>query len=92
MLAACYDPRSCCSITGRSLLALRKVGEKLSVDRINPRRGYVPGNVQLIALSLNIEKAEQRRAPVRAIDLLLRKLQHVTEDVLSTEMGAAERF
>ena len=92
MLRACYDPASCCSSTGRSLLALRKVGERLSVDRINPNRGYVPGNVQLLAMSLNAEKNSQRQVPRRALDALLRKLEHVTEDILSSPEGAAQRF
>lgn len=90
MLAACYDPASCCSATGRSLLALRKIGEKLSVDRINPQRGYVPGNVQLLAMSLNEEKNNQRRAPRRKVNELLRRLQHVTEDILSSRKGAVQ--
>lgn len=92
MFEACYDARSCCSATGRSLLALRKVGEVLSVDCINSRRGYVPGNVQLIALSLNTEKADQRRVPIRALNALLSKLEHVTEDRLSSETGAVRCF
>lgn len=92
MVKACHDPAACCSGTGRSLLALRKIGEKLSVDRINPRRGYVPGNVQLLASKLNEEKRTNRRVPRKALDSLLRKLEGVTEDVLSSEEGAAQQF
>lgn len=73
---------------GGALLALRKIGERLTVDRINPRRGYVPGNVQLLAESINEEKNTHRRAPQRAINSLLRRLQHVTEDRLSNREGA----
>lgn len=92
MFEACYDARSCCSATGRSLLALRKVGEVLSVDCINSRRGYVPGNVQLIALSLNTAKQHERRVPQHALNALLRKLEHVAEDRLSFETGAVQWF
>lgn len=90
MLGACHDPASCCSATGRSLLALHKIGECLSLDRINPRRGYVAGNVQLLALSLNTEKAGRQIAPQRAVNAMLKKLQHVTEDRLSAQSGAYE--
>jgi hypothetical protein len=62
------------------------------VDRINPRRGYLPGNVQLLTMSLNTEKKEQRRVPYKAINALLRKLEGVTDDVLSSPEGAAQQF
>lgn len=67
---------------------LRKIGESLTVDRINPARGYVPGNVQLLAKSLNEEKKHTRRAPQRAVEKLLRKLESVTNDRLSDRNGA----
>jgi len=90
MLLACHNPASCCSATGRSLHALRKIGDKLSVDRINPRRGYVPGNVQLLALSINEEKQVHRRPPQSAINSVLRRLLHVTDDRLSPPTGMAQ--
>jgi hypothetical protein len=88
MLAACHMAESCCSLCGRSLHTLRKIGESLTVDRINPARGYVPGNVQLLAKSLNEEKKHTRRAPQRAVEALLRRLDGVTDDILSDRTGA----
>lgn len=88
MIAACHQPESCCSATGRSLHTLRKIGEKLTIDRINPRRGYVPGNVQLLAGTLNDDKKHHRRAPQRAVQALLRRLEGVTTDRLSPGTGA----
>jgi hypothetical protein len=90
MLRLTKDLTACCCITGRSLLALQKVGDKLSVDRINPRRGYVKGNMQLMALSLNRAKAAQMTVPKTATNQLLRKLSHVTEDCFSTHTGAIQ--
>ena len=90
MLSASHSPESCCSATGRSLHALRKVGERLSVDRINPERGYVPGNVQLIAMCLNEEKRTYRRVPQAAVNALLRKLERVTDDDLTSISAAAQ--
>lgn len=90
MLAACYDPASCCSATGRSLHSLRKIGERLSLDRINPRRGYVPGNVQLLVMSLNEEKKVNRRVPQSSVNALLKRLESVSHDNLTPSSAAAQ--
>jgi hypothetical protein len=83
-----YQPESCCVITGRSLLCLRKVGEKLSIDRIDSTMGYVPGNTQLMAESLNRAKGRQDSVPRYALNRLLRRLARVVEDKLSNSEGA----
>ena len=90
MVEACHNPASCCSATGRSLLALRKIGDKLSVDRINSCRGYVPGNVQLLSMVINNDKKESRRPPQQSINNVLRRLEGVTDDILSPPTGAAQ--
>jgi hypothetical protein len=43
-------------------------------------------------MSLNTEKSAQRRVPYKAINALLRKLERVTDDVLSSPEGAAQQF
>ncbi len=88
MLRESKNMRSVCAVTGRSLLALRKVGEKLSIDRINPYGGYTIGNMRLLALSLNVAKGNRRTVPQSAINKLLRKLDRVVNDRLSRNDGA----
>lgn len=73
MLKRRHDPDTRCAITGLSRHQLRKIGEKLSVDRINPYLGYVRGNCQIIALSLNTAKGRSQYAPGSAIRWLLRR-------------------
>lgn len=90
-LSACHDWTSRCAITGRSVFALRKVGERLSIDRIRPDLGYVPGNIQLIALSLNVAKGNRKEVPQWAVNRLLRKLERVVRDRLS-EPGAIQKI
>jgi hypothetical protein len=80
-----------CDILGRSLFALRKVGERLSIDRIDPGRGYVAGNMRLIAMSLNTAKGTNKEVPQWAINKLLRKLERTVNDKLSRP-GATHRI
>lgn len=43
-------------------------------------------------MGLNTEKSNGRRVPRKALDRLLRKLEGVVEDVLSSPDGAAQQF
>lgn len=72
-----------CAVTGASLLALRKVGDALSVDRVENSLGYVAGNTRLIAMSLNTAKGADKHIPKRAIRLLIGRLEGVVFDKLS---------
>lgn len=87
MLILSHDPTSKCKVTGASLFALWKVGDKLSVDRIDPTLGYVEGNMQLMALSLNIAKGTKAKVPFQDTAKLLRKLRTVVHDVYSEVPG-----
>lgn len=56
-------PLARCEASGLTLEQLAKVGYVLQVDRINPARGYVPGNCQVIACWLNRLKARHDSWP-----------------------------
>jgi len=92
MLELSRRSESLCTVTGRSGLSLMKVGEKLSVDRIDSSLGYVEGNMQLMALSLNSAKGAGPRVPQSAVHMLLRKLERVKDDCLSLVPGATNRI
>ena len=77
MMGMRHIPEMQCEITGLSKHQLRKMGERLSVDRINPFKGYVPGNCQVIAESLNIAKGRAKHVPQSAINRLLRRAARV---------------
>lgn len=91
LMTASWNPLTRCIITGRSLVALRKVGQRLTVDRIDSRKGYVEGNMQLMAGDLNSAKGVSERVPHSAIHRLLAKLQHTKDDRLSLVPGATQR-
>lgn len=91
MLEAANDPRSVCAVLGRSLFALRKVGQKLTVDRIDSTKGYVDGNMQLLASDLNSAKGVSMEVPWRSVHLILRRLERVVDDRLSRVPGATHR-
>lgn len=91
MYVAAHDPLSTCVILKRPLHTLRKVGETLSVDRIDPTLGYTKANTRLLASSLNEAKGDDPTIPQRAINKLLRKLATVCEDRQSDERGATRR-
>ena len=84
-------PQSRCMITGRSLHALWKVGQRLSVDRIQSHLGYILGNMQLMAIDLNSAKGVQASVPQHAIHKLLAKLDQTKDDRLSLVPGATIR-
>lgn len=71
-----------CEISGLSLKTLRKIGDKLSIDRIDSNRGYVKGNMQIIALSLNVAKKRAGHVPRSAINRLLRMVERVAVNKL----------
>lgn len=80
MIELSKNPTSTCCILGFSLLALKKVGEELSVDRPDPAKGYVEGNMVLMTASLNTAKGPRQEVPKRSINRVLRKLYRVRGD------------
>lgn len=81
------DPRSRCEVSGYSRLALAKVGEELQVDRVNPRIGYVVGNIRLLAGSLNRAKGVGKEVPRGAVLKLRWKVQRIRRDKWTREVG-----
>lgn len=79
----CSNDASTCAISGYSNLTLAKLGEHLEVDRIDPKRGYVKGNCQCIASSLNMFKGTRKEVPKYAIKLLRKKVSRLADDKLS---------
>jgi hypothetical protein len=77
MMALRHIPEMQCEATGLSKHSLKKIGERLSVDRINPFLGYVPGNCQVIAESLNKAKGRADHVPLYAINRLRRRASRV---------------
>lgn len=77
------NPKARCRISGYSVLALRKVGEMLTVDRIDSTKGYIRGNMQLMAASLNSAKGQSRTVPGAAIQRLIRRMRRVAHDRFS---------
>jgi hypothetical protein len=88
MVKLSQQAHSQCMILGRSALSLWKVGERLSVDRINPNLGYVQGNMRLITLSLNTSKGVRDYVAQHAINLVLNKLDRTCENRLDEVPGA----
>lgn len=76
-MAMRHIPEMQCEITGLSKHQLKKIGERLSVDRISSFLGYVPGNCQIIAESLNKAKGRSDHVPQSAINRLLRRASRV---------------
>lgn len=60
--------RARCEATDLSLDDLVRAGMSLQVDRIDPARGYVDGNMQIVASYLNALKGRERSWPWWAID------------------------
>jgi hypothetical protein len=80
MLLRAHHPQARCSVLGVSLATLELVGERLSVDRIDPALGYVRRNMRLLTLTLNSERKGDRPPPQRTINELLWRLNRVSED------------
>lgn len=74
-----WNPTAVCCITKQPAKRLWQIGERLSVDRIDPTLGYVVGNCQLMAQSLNSAKGVGSRVPAKAIARLMHKLTRVPE-------------
>jgi hypothetical protein len=72
-------------------LALRKVGERLTVDRIDSSLGYVEGNMRLLAGDLNSAKGTRKEVPWSAINRLLYRLDKTVHDCHSDIHGAIHR-
>jgi hypothetical protein len=87
-LAGTHSDIARCEVLGRSLFALRKVGEKLSVDRIDPSRGYVEGNMRLLTLTLNKEKGDKLTIPRGSMNRILKGLWRTVDDRHSAVPGA----
>lgn len=83
MLRQACLPASRCASTGISLVGLKKLGEKLSVDRIVPGLGYVEGNMRLLASCLNSAKGRKKNIPAVAVKNLLLRWERVRYDELS---------
>lgn len=84
MLKARHKPYSRCQASGISAFSLAKMGEILTVDRINPHRGYVRGNMQLLARYLNSAKGVQHKVPRAAVKRLRRRMVRFAHDKLSS--------
>lgn len=84
-------PESRCAVTGLSNHELRKVGDQLSVDRIDSAVGYVQGNMRLLTMSLNRAKGVQDAVPEGAIQRLLRRLERVRASRLTSSRGRSTR-
>ena len=69
-----------CEVSGYSLLALKKIGEELTIDRVDSTRGYCQGNMRLLARSLNQAKSVGLKVPGRALNRLLRRLERLRND------------
>lgn len=78
-----FDPQSRCEVTGLALHDLKKLGDQLSVDRIDPTLGYTGGNMRLISLKLNMAKGIRPSVPPYAVKRLLRRLTRIRVSKLS---------
>lgn len=68
MLRRARRPDARCAITGLTLAQLQLIGQRLEVDRIDSARGYVPGNMQLLAARLNHSKHTYEAPSMWAIE------------------------
>lgn len=73
MLKRALSPGARCAASGFTRDELAQLGEELTVDRIDSSRGYVRGNCQLLARSLNRAKWWDSVVPDWAIDALRRQ-------------------
>lgn len=72
MLSRSHRETSRCAASGLTSSELRSIGSRLTVDRIDNDRGYVRGNMQLLAWRLNWAKGQGSRIPDWEVDRLLR--------------------
>lgn len=83
MLKARHKKRSRCRASGISALTLEKMGQVLTVDRIDPRKGYMRGNMQLLSMCLNSAKGASLKVPRAAVKRLRRRMVRYANDSLS---------
>jgi hypothetical protein len=72
MLEASHDPEARCEASGLAGDDLARIGQRLTVDRIDSGRGYVTGNMALLASRLNRMKGRLPKVPWWEVDRLLR--------------------
>ena len=57
-------------------------GETLTIDRVDPCKGYEPGNLRVVTLSVNVIKGNRERyLPEHVQDMLRREREKVREEV-----------
>jgi len=58
-----------------------KEGVALSIDRVDPTRGYIPGNLRVVELSINVSKGNREKyLPEHIQHMLERKRQTMLEE------------
>lgn len=80
MISRATDPTARCAASGLTLAELAPLGQHLEVDRIDPTVGYVRGNCQLLAATLNRSKARDYEVPDYAVDALKRQAAGQPQD------------
>lgn len=74
-----HAPAAVCALSGLTLAELLDAGLRLDVDRINGARGYVRGNLWVIASRLNRQKqAFEDRLPAWCVDELVKDVRMET--------------
>ena len=76
-MGSCLNPATVCCISGLSQHTLAKLNDGLTVDRIDPNVGYLKGNCQLMARSLNLAKGRSLAVPAHALQWLMRRASRV---------------
>ena len=74
-LAVARMPSTTCEASGYTSADLAAAGLSLQVDRINPRRGYVLGNMQFLTSYLNRMKGRERSFPEWCLDELRERME-----------------
>lgn len=87
VLAARHVRTNRCAVLGASAFLLSKLGETLTVDRIDSRLGYIKGNMQLLCGYLNTAKGVQDVVPQWAINRMQRRLDRLVTDYHSKMLG-----
>jgi len=68
-------------------------GEKLSVDRVRPHLGYIPGNCTIVTVSFNSWKScRERYLPEHVQAVLERKRERVQEKLMEQSRRMAGKF
>lgn len=72
MLVRSHDPGERCAASWLTGHELALIGQRLTVDRVDPCLGYVAGNMQLLASRLNRLKWRSLEVPAWEVERLLR--------------------